>query len=116
MSLESNYSSRTAEHHVRGMLEQLGYDSLRVLHATYPIHLIAWKDRSPTLLIQVRRRRSFPSARAYQENLKELVRIAREGNLPGEIQLWMKTRRTWVRYAVSPYGAMPLSWGRADES
>lgn len=108
MHPESNYSGRTAEHHVRSMLESLGYDSFRVLCPGSPINLIAWKGRNDILCIQVRRSRSFPNTKAYQENIRSLINLARTGNLPGEVQLWLRTRRNWTRYSVSPYGAMPI--------
>ncbi|HWQ65905.1 MAG TPA: hypothetical protein VN372_03425 [Methanospirillum sp.] len=116
MHPQSSYSCRTAEQYVRSMLATLGYDSFRVLHALCPINLIAWKDRNQILFVQVRLKRSFKDTRAFQENIKELCQFVREGRYPGEIQLWMKTGKVWIRYAISSYGAMPISWGRADDS
>lgn len=108
MQQESNYSGRAAEQHVRGMLHALGYDSVRVLNRDGPINLIAWKGRADILCIQVRRSRSFSKPEAYQENIRTLIHLARTGNLPGDLQLWLRTRRDWTRYAISPYGAMPI--------
>jgi len=90
------------------MLDTLGYDSFRVLSPGSPINLIAWRGRTDILCIQVRRSRSFPSTEAYQENIRSLIHLARTGNLPGDLQLWLRTGRDWTRYAISPYGAMPI--------
>ncbi|MDD1730283.1 MAG: hypothetical protein LUQ50_14600 [Methanospirillum sp.] len=108
MQLESNYSGRAAEQHVRSMLHILGYDSVRVLSPGSPINLIAWKNRADILCIQVRLSRSFQGHEAYQEHIRSLIHLARTGNLPGDLQLWLRTRKDWTRYAISPYGAMPI--------
>ena len=114
MKQESNYSGRTAEQHVRSMLHALGYDAVRVFSPASPLNLIAWKGRADILCIQVRRSRSFPSSEAYQENLRSLIHLARTGNLPGDLQLWLRTRKDWTRYAISPYGAMPIPLARQN--
>ena len=102
---------RTAEYGARNILQELGFEVVRVTerHGAIPalFHLIAWKRLKGILFIRIGSPRMKKDA--TQKEILRLSTQVKSGQYPGEIQYWVGEGEDWKRYLICPGGAIPIA-------
>lgn len=98
---------RTATHSARQILIRDGYEVIRNADPHGFVDLIAWKDRSDLLFVRVKSTRTAGvTASHYQNEIAHLVELI--ANLPGDLELWIKSHDLWSRYRILRGGAVAI--------
>ena len=104
-----NYETgRTAEYSARDYLRSKGYEVLHIADAHGPFDLIAWRNKTDLLLIQIKSSRVNVDVSFYQQEIETLVHLVSDGTIPGDIQFWFRSKWNWHRYQILPGGFLPV--------
>jgi hypothetical protein len=100
-------SNQLAWYEARRILEKAGYAS--ILSRGDLITLFAWKPgRQGIQFIKVLSTRSLSLDSVAREVLESLIAVSKSGWYPGQIQLWVRAHKQWMRFLICQNGVLPL--------
>ncbi|PWR74207.1 hypothetical protein [Methanospirillum lacunae] len=105
----TSLTARSTLYHAGAELNRAGYHFLRIAGSGRLFDFVAW-SRQRIIFVTVKRIRKGDIS-LFSDDVQELASFLNENHLPGMVQFWIFTSKSWLIYEILPGGALRIRGG-----